>query len=234
MDTLVAAQILTVERPYGFVHPLVQGAIHDGLPPAGRAEAHARAARLTAQAGAPPGRVAAHLLAADPARDDWAIQMLRAAAREASVNGAPASAASYLQRALRESPERALRSELLLELGQVQLHAGIPGAAEHIRATLELQDDPRHRAEICLKLGHALVYTGDCAAGRDAFSEGLAQLDDTEDDLFQIAQALFINPNTVATHLTHTYQKLDIQSRAQLLNALTSPASATHQATPSH
>ncbi|MGO9975574.1 MAG: helix-turn-helix transcriptional regulator [Solirubrobacteraceae bacterium] len=50
----------------------------------------------------------------------------------------------------------------------------------------------------------------------------------------QIAQALFITPNTVATHLTHTYQKLDIQSRTQLPDALTNPASATHQATPSH
>ena len=36
----------------------------------------------------------------------------------------------------------------------------------------------------------------------------------------QIAQALFITPNTVAVHLTHTYQKLDIQSRTQLADAL--------------
>ncbi|MGO9975573.1 MAG: hypothetical protein ACLP01_22795 [Solirubrobacteraceae bacterium] len=193
VDALVGAQIVTAERPYGFVHPLVQGAIHDGLPPGARAESHARAARLTAQAGAPLGRVAAHLLAADPAGDAWATQTLRAAAREASANAAPASAASYLQRALRESPELELRAELLLELGEAQLHAGIPGAAEHIRATLELQDDPRRRAEICLKLGHALVYTGDYAAGRDAFSEGLAQLDGTEDDLFLELRGRYIN-----------------------------------------
>lgn len=72
--------------------------------------------------------------------------MLRATAREASANGAPASAAGYLLRALRESPERALRAELLLELGEAQLHAGIPGATARIRETLQLQDDPRRRA----------------------------------------------------------------------------------------
>jgi DNA-binding CsgD family transcriptional regulator len=209
VDALIAAHILTAERPYEFVHPLVQGAIHDGLPPAGRAEAHARAARLTAQAAAPLGRVAAHLLAADPARDGWAIEMLRAAAREASANGAPASAASYLQRALHESPARALRAELLLELGQAQLQAGIPGATARIRATLELQDDPRRRAEICLTLGHALYYTGDYAAARETFSQGLAELGDAADDLFLELRGWYIS---VARH--------DAQSRAVGLERL--------------
>jgi DNA-binding CsgD family transcriptional regulator len=36
----------------------------------------------------------------------------------------------------------------------------------------------------------------------------------------QIAQALFVTKRTIETHLTHAYQKLDIQSRDQLANAL--------------
>lgn len=36
----------------------------------------------------------------------------------------------------------------------------------------------------------------------------------------EIAQALFIMPKTVETHLGHTYQKLDIHNRAQLARAL--------------
>ena len=36
----------------------------------------------------------------------------------------------------------------------------------------------------------------------------------------EIAQALFITPKTVETHLAHTYQKLDIHSRAELARAL--------------
>lgn len=35
-----------------------------------------------------------------------------------------------------------------------------------------------------------------------------------------IAQALFITPKTVETHLGHAYQKLDIKSRHHLAEAL--------------
>ena len=197
VDALIAAHILTPQRPYVFVHPLVHTAIHDALPPARRAEAHARAARLTAQAGGPLGRVAAHLMAADPARDGWVIEVLRDAAREASANGAPASAASYLQRALLESPARELRAELLLELGEAELRAGIPDAAARARAALALVDDPRRRAEVCLKLGYVQLYTGDHASAAETFSHGLAQLGETEDDLFVELRGCYI---TVARH----------------------------------
>ena len=36
----------------------------------------------------------------------------------------------------------------------------------------------------------------------------------------EIAQALFVTPKTVETHLAHTYQKLDIHTRAELTHAL--------------
>jgi DNA-binding NarL/FixJ family response regulator len=36
----------------------------------------------------------------------------------------------------------------------------------------------------------------------------------------EIAQALFVTVRTVEVHLTHAYQKLGIQSRAQLADAL--------------
>ncbi len=36
----------------------------------------------------------------------------------------------------------------------------------------------------------------------------------------EIAQALFISPKTVETHLAHGYQKLDIHGRADLARAL--------------
>ena len=35
-----------------------------------------------------------------------------------------------------------------------------------------------------------------------------------------IAQALFITPKTVETHLAHTYQKLSIHTRAELAHAI--------------
>ncbi len=36
----------------------------------------------------------------------------------------------------------------------------------------------------------------------------------------EIAQALFVTPKTIETHLGHAYRKLDIHSRAELANAL--------------
>jgi DNA-binding NarL/FixJ family response regulator len=36
----------------------------------------------------------------------------------------------------------------------------------------------------------------------------------------EIAQALFVTTNTIETHLSHAYQKLDIHPRNQLAGAL--------------
>lgn len=181
-DALIAAHLVAAEGGYGFVHPLVQEAVYEGLGPAGRAAAHARAARLTADGGAPLPRVAAHLLAADPGRDDWAIGVLRAAARQAVASGAPGSAASYLERAIEAQP-RPARAELLLELGEVQLQAGLAGATHRMREAVELSTDPRRRAEACRGLGRALLSTGDWAGAAEAFGRGLDELDDQDDEL---------------------------------------------------
>lgn len=132
-DALIAANILTAGRPYEFVHPLVGAAVYDGLPPAGRAEAHRRAAHLAADRGARAERVAAHLVASDPGRDGWVVEVLRAAAREANASGAPASAARYLERVLAEAPPSTARADLLLELGEAQLQAGLAGAIQSMR-----------------------------------------------------------------------------------------------------
>jgi DNA-binding NarL/FixJ family response regulator len=182
-DALIEADILTAERPYAFVHPLLHAAVCAGLPPAKRADTHARAASMTAERGAPLAQVAGHLLAAGPACDGWAVEVLRGAAREASVGGAPASAASYLERALHETPAHGVRADLLVELGEAQLQAGLPGAARRLREALELHGDPGRRAETCLALGRALFCTGDLAAARDSFRRGMAELGDRDDEL---------------------------------------------------
>ena len=182
-DALVGAHILAAGRGYTFAHPVLEAAVHDGLPPASRAEAHALAARLSAERGAPLPAVAAHLLACDPADDSWVVEVLRTAAREANASGAPLSSVDYLERALAETQPREVRAELLLELGAAQLQAGLPGATEHIRAALELQSDPRRQARILLTLGRALFSTGDYSRARDALRRGLAELPHGEDDL---------------------------------------------------
>lgn len=182
-DELVGAHILAVGRGYEFVHPILQAAVYDALGPARRADAHARAARLSSARGAPVRRVAAHLLASDPSDDGWALEVLRTAAAEASASGAPVSAGSYLERALAETEVPETRAELLLELGEAMLQAGRGGATERLREALELETDPRRQARILVTLGRALFSTGEYIQAREALRRGLAQLPSGDDDL---------------------------------------------------
>jgi DNA-binding CsgD family transcriptional regulator len=182
-DELVGAHILVAGRGYEFAHPILQAAVYDGLGPARRSEAHVLAARLLSARRAPPRRVAAHLLASDPGRDDWAVGVLQAAAREASASGAPVSAGSYLERALAEAQVPETRAELLLELGEAQLRAGVAGATERLREALELDIDSRQQARILLTLGRALFSTGEYVHAREALRRGLAQLPEGDDEL---------------------------------------------------
>jgi DNA-binding CsgD family transcriptional regulator len=182
-DELVGAHILSAGRSYEFVHPVLQAAVYDGLGPARRAEAHALAARLSSARGAPLRLVAAHILLSDPGHDGWVVDSLRAAAREAGASGAPASAVSYLERALAESQAPESRAELLLELGEAQLQAGLAGATERLREALDVATDPKQQARILLTLGRALFSTGEYVRARDALRRGLAQLPSGEDEL---------------------------------------------------
>ena len=125
-DELAAAGILEEGRPLRFIHPIVRAAVEADLPPGERAGLHAAAARRLANEGASAHRVAAHLLAADPAADDWVVDSLLSAARVAIASGAPGSAVAYLRRALAEPPSGQLRPVVLLELGFAESYAGDP------------------------------------------------------------------------------------------------------------
>jgi DNA-binding CsgD family transcriptional regulator len=47
----------------------------------------------------------------------------------------------------------------------------------------------------------------------------------------EIAQALFVTLRTVEMHLTHAYQKLDIPSRSELVDALRTASTAAEPST---
>ena len=175
-DELVRAHILVAGRGYEFVHPVLQAAVYDGLGPVRRAEAHARAARLTSASGGSVRRVAAHLLASAPGHDGWVVDVLRDAARDAGASGAPTSAVDYLERALAEAQPPETRATLLLELGEAELQAGLAGAIGRLEQALELAADPGQQARILLTLGRALFSTGEYVRAREALRRGLAQL----------------------------------------------------------
>ena len=83
--------------------------------------------------------------------------LLRRSAAEALANGAPASAAAMLTRALEEPAAADERPSLRLDLGRALARNGdLDRASAALQRALEEVDDPVARAGIALELGRAL------------------------------------------------------------------------------
>jgi DNA-binding CsgD family transcriptional regulator len=179
-DELAAAGILEQGRPLRFVHPIVRAAVEADLSQAERAGLHAAAARRLANEGASAHRIAAHLLATDPAGDDWVAGSLLPAARTAIANGAPDSAVAYLRRALAEPPSERLRPDVLLELGFAESYAGDPQAAAHLEAALDIAPATTAQVSITLALGRMLQIDGRNREALEVFDRTRARLGSTD------------------------------------------------------
>jgi len=113
LDALADEEILHEGHPTCYLHPMLRDIVWDSIPRRRRAAAHALAAELLADDGAPETRIAAHLLESDPMGNSWVVQaLLEAARREAGSE----TAIAHLRRALAEPPPRNLRDEILREL----------------------------------------------------------------------------------------------------------------------
>ena len=156
-DALSEAAILEPGRPLAFVHTLVRSNVYSEMSSRERARSHERAARLLADAGEAPDRIAIHLLATHPGGNEETVNTLRRAAKGARNRGAPDVAVTYLQRALAEPPSADQEPKLVYELGTAALSAGeLEMAIEKLRhATRDLADG-RLRAEAANALGSAL------------------------------------------------------------------------------
>jgi len=171
---LAQAEILRPAQPLGFVHPLIRAAVYQEVPPGGRELAHARAARLLAEAGAPRERVASHLLEVPPHADEWVFATLRDAAREAMKKGAADSAVAYLRRAVSEPPPAAERTRTQFDLGLVESLTYAPAAAEHLRVAYENVRDPDAVGLAANVLARALLWQSPAEAAEVARSAAAA------------------------------------------------------------
>jgi DNA-binding CsgD family transcriptional regulator len=173
---LVRAGVLH-ERPLAFAHSVLRAAVYGEIPPAERAEAHRRAARLLAEGAVGVPRVAEHLLAAAAAGDCWVVDQLVAAARAATASGAPDSAAVYLRRALAEPPSPEAEAGLLLELGLAELSAGEAGWEEHLDAAVAAACEDEARVAATLALASALGLHLRCAEAVEVLDRVAAGLE---------------------------------------------------------
>ncbi len=176
-DALAAAGILSPVRPLAFVHPIIQTGISEELPEGIRAQLHADVARQLADEGASPHELAPHLVHTDPAGDQWVVESLRVAARWALIRGAPEAAVTYLERALREPPELALRATLLFELGQAETQLGRADAIDHLREAFDRSSGDL-RVEVALQLSRALVAASRLSEVLEILDRGALDADD--------------------------------------------------------
>ena len=160
-DLLVALEILGPAARLEFAHAIVREAVYADVGARERARAHARAAALLASAGAADERVAAQIVAAEPAGDDARVALLRRVAGDALARGAPAAAAAWLRRALAEPPASEARTEVLLALGLAEQRVGAPQAADHLAEAVAEIRDPVRLATAVRQLANALTVSGD-------------------------------------------------------------------------
>jgi DNA-binding CsgD family transcriptional regulator len=182
-DAMVGAEVLRGMRPLEFVHPVVRAAIYRDLAPVARAGMHARAAHLLSNDGGTTDEIAAHLLASEPAGEDWITSTLHAAARAALARGTTDPAVRYLRRALEEPPQVAERAEILLELGSAEARLGDPEAIRHLEEALAMAPAGSPRARAALALGHAQMVAGRVREATSVITAALEKLDEQDREL---------------------------------------------------
>jgi predicted ATPase len=224
-DAMIAAEILDEGPRLAFHHPLVRDAVYTSIPTSRRGLLHGRAAALLRAGGAPIQRVAAQLLASHPNGDPEVVKRLREAAQQATTQGAPASAAIYLARALAEPPPVAERAQVLRDLGRAEVAAGIEAGFSHLGEAIALLSEPRERAAAALELGRELNT-------QVRFEDALELLEEAADAARPIDRELWIELETqlkMASRALGT--RPDIERRfEELVGGLTGASAAERRA----
>ncbi|NJD27662.1 MAG: hypothetical protein FIA92_05140, partial [Chloroflexi bacterium] len=192
VSRLVDAAILAPAGELAFLHPIVQNAVYEGIPPITRARRHREAALLLAAAGAPAGVVGAQLLEAERTGDPHVVELLMAAARVATGRGEPGVAARLLRRAIEEPPAGDQRLPVTVDLARADTAAGLPQSIERFEEALQLTTDPSDRARLLLELGHAHHERADHATAARTFKRGLAELADRSDPTAALLEAGYV------------------------------------------
>ncbi|HYC81369.1 MAG TPA: AAA family ATPase [Solirubrobacterales bacterium] len=187
---LMRVEILRREPPLGFVHPLVRDAVYEDLPPPQRELEHARAARLLGEAGAAPERVAAHFLLVPPLGEEWAADVLTAAAEAAAEKGAAESAVAYLKRALEEPLGDERRAKTMFDLGVREMDVQGQDAVEHLRVAYSLLTDPQDRALAGYSLARTLMFTRREIEAAEVARRAREELPDGLDDYAMALEAI--------------------------------------------
>ncbi len=155
VDDLVEAGVLSSGRPLSFAHPIVRTAVYEQIPYGRREVTHMLAARLLREEGAPSEIVATQLLSAEVTDADWVADSLLEAADVAISRGAPATASTYLFRALAQARDTATPA-IMLKLGLAKVAEGEESAANYLQQAFDEATDPADQALAGLHLAFML------------------------------------------------------------------------------
>jgi DNA-binding CsgD family transcriptional regulator len=190
VDLLVTLAILKPGADLEFAHPIVRESVYADIGPRERAEAHARAGAILRSLGASEERIAAQIVASEPAADPETVALLRRVASESLVRGAPSAAVAYLRRALAEPPPAELRGELLVELSSAELRLGTPEAAVgHLKEAGELITEPELLAKSVRLLGSAFTWSGNADRAVEAIGQAIERIEREDRELTLLLEA---------------------------------------------
>ncbi|WP_162824377.1 helix-turn-helix transcriptional regulator [Peterkaempfera bronchialis] len=176
-------------RTWSFNHGIVREVILADMPSAERAESHRRAARLLLDDGARAEQVAAHLLMTElPATGEWAVTVLREAAREASFRSAPALAVDLLRHCLPDEVDPAADAALLVELGLAEAAVDTHASVRHLQLALEHVHEPLPRFFVLSSLSSGLVRSGQAAQAVRLLAEQTPTVRDATGDLSRLLE----------------------------------------------
>jgi DNA-binding CsgD family transcriptional regulator len=191
-DVLVEEGVMRAVGRLEFQQPLVERVLYRHQPPAQRAEAHLRLARMLADERADLELVANHLLRSPPMGDSWVAETLTAAGAVSLTRGDPRLAIRYLRRAVEEPVSPDLKPKVVAALGRAEAAAGEPQGVPHLREAMDLLDDPHQRADVSLSLGRTMFAQGRLSGASEAFRRGAESAADHPELMLtlQTAQAL--------------------------------------------
>ena len=180
IDGLIDTGILAPGERLTFAQPAVATAIEAAQTASERATRNLRVARILAEDGEPPERVAEHLLLATRMGSSSTVEALSVAAAVALGRAKPFDAVRYLRRALDEPPPRDMRAHVVLELGRAEAIAGEPEAAVRLTEGLaQLMAGPEQPRK-ALATGRTLFALGRPREALVAFERGLEMADEAD------------------------------------------------------
>lgn len=163
LDLLAGAGVLDQMT---FRHPVVASAVLDSMRPDDRSRMHLTAAKLLHQKGVGAREIARHLVAADVAREQWAVALLCEAAERALSDDDVARAGECLRLALRDCDDASRGDDIARSLARVEWRVNPVAAALHM--PLAALMNPEGRDAVCMAR-HAL-WQGDKNAAIAAFN----------------------------------------------------------------